>query len=95
MHLKYFGDIKDIKFQHCTNVPGVLTGTCIMRMVRQHEIPWNRVIDRVKCRVWYKGQPLACDICSNNHKAADCPLHNKCRRSHQAGHFIRDCPKPV
>ena len=39
MHLKYFGDIKDIKFQHCTNVPGVLTGTCIMRMVRQHEIP--------------------------------------------------------
>ena len=53
------------------------------------------MIDGLKCRVWYKGQPLVCDICSNNHKAADCPLQGKCWRSHQASHFVRDCPKPV
>ena len=52
-------------------------------------------IDGIKCRVWYKSQPLVCDICSNNHKAADCPLRGKCRPCHQAGHFVRDYPEPV
>ena len=36
-----------------------------------------------------------CDICNNNHKAADCPLKGKCRRFHEAGHFVRNCPKPL
>ena len=36
-----------------------------------------------------------CDICHDNHKAADCPLKGKCRRCHEAGHFVRHCPKPV
>ena len=93
--LKYFGDIKEVKFQQWTNVPGVATGTRIVRMVRHHEIPRNITIDGVKCRAWYQGQPLVCDICSSNHKAVDCPLRGKCRRCHQAGHFVRDCPKPV
>ena len=84
-----------MKFQQWTNVPDVATGTRIVRIVRQHEISRNIVIDGVKCRVWYKGQPLVCDICSNNHKAADCPLWGKCRRCHQAAHFVQDCPKPV
>ena len=67
--LKYFGGIKEVKFQQWTNVPGVASGTRIVRMVPQHEIPRYIVIDGVKCRVWHKGQPLVCDICSNNNKA--------------------------
>ena len=71
----------------------VVIGTNIVHMVRQHDIPRNTVI--VKCRMWYKGQPLVWDICSNNHKVADCPLCGKCRRCHESSHFVHDCPKPV
>ena len=42
-----------------------------------------------------EGQPLVCDICNDNHKAADCPLKGKCKRCHEARHFVRHCPKPV
>ena len=54
-------------------------------MVRKHDIPRNIVIDGVNCRVWYEGQPLVCDICQDNHKAADCPLKGKYKRCHEAG----------
>ena len=93
--LKFFGDVKEVKHQQWTNVPGVYTGTRLVSMVRKHEIPRSIKIDGVNCRVWYRGQPLVCDICHDNHKAADCPLKGKCRRCHEAGHFVRHCPKPV
>lgn len=38
---------------------------------------------------------MVCDICSKNDKAADCPLRGRCQRCHEAGHFVRDCLKPV
>ena len=66
-----------------------------MRIVHKQDILRNIVIDGVNCRVWYKGQPLVCDICNDNHKAADCPLKGKCKRCHEAGHFMRHGPKPV
>ena len=91
--LKFFGDIKEIRHQQWSNVPGVHTGTRLVRMVRKHDIPRNIIIDGVNCCVWYKGQPLVCDICNDNHEAADCPLKGKCKRCHEAGHFVRHCPK--
>ena len=78
--LKFFGDIKEVRHQQWSNVPGVHIGTRLVRMVRKHDIPRNIIIDGVNCRIWYKGQPLVCDICNNNHKAADCSLKGKCKR---------------
>ena len=93
--LKFFGDVKEVRHQQWSNVPGVHTGTRLVGIVRKHDIPRNIIIDCVRCRVWYKGQPLVCDICNDNHKAADCPLKGKCKRCREAGHFVRNCPKPV
>ena len=93
--LKLFGDIKEVRHQRWSNVLGVYTGTRLVRMVRKHDIPRNIVIDGVNCRVWYQGQPLVCDSCNDNHKATDCPLKGKCKRCHEAGHFVRNCSKPA
>ena len=53
--LKFFEEIKEVRHQQWSNVPGVHTGTRLVRIVRKHDIPRNIVIDRVNCRVWYKG----------------------------------------
>ena len=92
--LKGFGVIKEIKYQTWTNVPGLYTGTRIVRMFRKLDIPRNIKIDGLPCKIWYKDQPIECDICRGAHKAASCPLKGKCRRCRKEGHFASDCPNP-
>ena len=60
-------------------------GTRIIRMVRKRNIPCFVTIDNIRCKVWYKCQPVECDICHDNHKGADCPLRGKCLRRRQEG----------
>ena len=45
-----------------------------------------------RVKVWYRDQPLQCDICNGNHKVSECDLRGKCRRCRQEGHFSRNCP---
>ena len=75
--------------------PSISTGTRLVRMVCTKEIPRFLVINGVRCKTWYRGQPLRCDICrAEGHKSASCPDKGKCRLCKKTGHFARSCPKP-
>lgn len=93
--LRHFGEIKDIRYQTHVIKPSISTRTRLIRMVRKHDIPRHIKIDGYPCRIWYKDQPIVCDICQENHKAAQCPLKGKCRRCRQSGHYARDCKNPA
>ena len=89
--LRPYGKVVDIRHQNFSGCRNIHTGTCIVRMaLGNHHIPFDLSIKSFPCCVWYKGQPITCNICKGSHKAADCPLKDKCRRCHQAGHFARN-----
>lgn len=69
----HYGEVDSVDFQHWTNLPEVCTGTRIVRMIRRNHIPRFVIINGYRCKVWYKGQPLKCDICNGDHKVASCP----------------------
>jgi len=90
-----YGSVKSVGFQRWTNLPNVSTGTRLVRMTVLKVIPRFVFINGFRCKVWYREQPLTCDVCSKNgHKASDCPDKGKCLRCHQSGHMARDCPNP-
>ena len=92
--LSPFGTVQEVRHQHWANVEGVATGTRLVKTIRKGHIPRFVYIDGFKCKVWYKDQPLECDICHQGHKASACPLKGKCLRCHQDGHFRAECPNP-
>ena len=88
----HYGTVDSVRFQTWTNLPDVSPGTRIIRMVRRNHIPRFVIINGHRCRVWYTGQPLKCDICSGEHKVVSCPYKGKCIRCGEKGHFAHNCP---
>ena len=69
-----FGQIKGLRYQSFQRYSNVKTGSSIVRMVVEREIPFQQSIRSYPCRVWYKGQPIRCNICREvGHLAASCP----------------------
>ena len=75
--------------------PSVYTGTRLVFMNLDFTPPRYLIVRGIPCRLWFRGQPLICNLCGKQgHKSADCPDKDKCRRCGQVGHFSRYCPNP-
>ena len=91
--LKFFGTIQNVRFQHWTNLPEVSTGTRVVRINLTRSIPRFVKINSYRCKVWYRGQPVYCDICKEaTHLASGCPYKGKCLSCKGVGHLARKCP---
>ena len=90
--LSGYGSVKGISYQTGVGLPGVHTGTRVVRMVCSSPIPRSLMIAGVCCKIWYRGQPVTCDACrEEGHVAAKCPNKGRCFHCHKQGHVARDC----
>ena len=91
--LNFFGTIQRVRYQSWTNLPEVSTGTRVVRINLHHPIPRFLRIHTYRCKVWYRGQPMYCDICKEGtHLASICPYKEKCLSCEGVGHLARHCP---
>ncbi|PFX12148.1 Transposon TX1 uncharacterized 149 kDa protein [Stylophora pistillata] len=76
--LSGYGEVKDVRLQVWPGRPSLSTGSRLVRMVISKEIPRFISVAGIKCKIWFRGQPLRCDLCHKiSHKALSCPLKGK------------------
>ena len=91
--LSDYGNVKSVRKEKYISQPEISTGTRLVSLVVEATPPRFLTINGYLCRLWYKGQPLICNLCSvQGHKSADCPNKDKCRKCGVSGHFARRCP---
>lgn len=84
------------RFQRWLELQSVYTGTWIIPIAVEKDIPRFLNVGSFQVKVWYKGQPVKCDICrEDGHKATDCPAKGKCFNCKEAGHLAKECPRLV
>ena len=89
--MQVYGEVGGIRDQlHPDST--VHSGTRVVRMVRKGPVPRHSAVEGWSGKVWYRGQPVECDICGAGHVSRVCPMRNKCRFCGEEGHFARNCP---
>ena len=87
-----FGEVKKVKDQLSIADPEIFTGTRLVSMVLKTNSPRSLLIGGYLCWVWYKGQPLICNLCSvQAHMSANCPNKDNCQLCGESDHFARQC----
>ena len=90
-----YGFVKSVRSQKYLTKPNIYTGTRLIDLVLNSTPPRTALIGGYMCRVWFKGQPIICNLCNvQGHKSATCPDKDKCRLCKQPGHLARNCPNP-
>lgn len=90
-----YGVVKNVRLQKYLTRSEVYTGTRLVDVVLSEAPPRIVNINGSMCRVWYKGQPLICNLCGTpGHRSSNCPNKDKCRLCGAEGHFARSCPNP-
>lgn len=90
-----YGLVKGVRRQCYISHPEIFTGTRLVDLIVERTPPWMVSIQGFVCHVWYRGQPVICNICGKEgHKSMSCPDKNKCRLCGSEGHLARACPTP-
>lgn len=83
-----------MRHQSFSSNKDIFTGTRLISIILSGNLPRFVTINGYTCRIWYRGQPLVCNLCAvQGHHSANCPNKDKCRRCDESGHFACTCLK--
>ena len=78
-----YGVVKGVHYQKYRRNGDIATGTRLVDIVLKQAPPRLAIINGSTCRIWYRSQPVICNICNTVGHVVE-----------QEGHFARNCPNP-